>query len=277
MLKYLVKSPVNTVFKHDDSHNTNIIFNDEIVVIIMHLTTILKQIGLSEKEAKVYLTLFKLGESNLNNIAAGAGIPRTTVYTPLNSLIQRGFVDFYKKKGRKYYVATAPEKILEIQEENLQGLQENLERFNDIGKSAQKKPDIRFFEGTAGIKLIFNEILAESRPIDAITSIEDMNKIANEQFGYFIEKRIQQRLKIRLLTNKWKDAINLKKTDAESFRETKFVPKKYEFNTANYIYGNKVAMLSLKQEPIVGLIIVDKEIANTQKMYFELIWNNLAE
>ena len=51
----------------------------------------------------------------------------------------------------------------------------------------------------------------------------------------------------------------------------RFLPEGFEFPTATYVYGNKVAILSLEKEP-VGIIIENEDIARTQGMVFELLW-----
>lgn len=238
----------------------------------MQTITLLKELGFNEKEAKIYISLLELGEATLKNIADNSLIPRTSLYTPVKTLIKKGLIEFYKRKGRNYYVAVTPERFLHLEQAKIKLLDENLFQLKagmGIGVSA---PKIRFFEGKDGIKLLLDEILNEKRPFRAITSIEDMNRIAGDYFKNFIRNRIQQNLHVDLLTNRSSEAQVLKSTDAQEQRETRFVPARYNFNTANYIFGNKVAMISLKQEPIVGILIEDKSIAQTQNMFFDLIW-----
>jgi len=53
-------------------------------------------------------------------------------------------------------------------------------------------------------------------------------------------------------------------------------PKKYPFSVEINIYGfQKVALMSAKEE--TGIIIEGKEIYNTMKLIFELLWDNLPE
>ena len=60
------------------------------------------------------------------------------------------------------------------------------------------------------------------------------------------------------------------KTQKKEIRESKFISG-LGFPTVTYIYGDKVAILSLEKD-IIGLIIENKDIANTQKQIFELLW-----
>ena len=50
----------------------------------------LQQIGLTEKEAKVYLAALELGEKAVQVIAQKAGVNRATTYFILESLIEKG-------------------------------------------------------------------------------------------------------------------------------------------------------------------------------------------
>lgn len=99
-----------------------------------------------------------------------------------------------------------------------------------------------------------------------------MGWIAHSHFKEFIHKRIRQNLKVQLLTNRTEAALRLKATDAQELRETRFVPKEYNFHTAEYIFGGSVAIISLKQNPPTALLIEDPDIARTHIMHFELLW-----
>ena len=50
------------------------------------LLTILKNIGLSETEANVYLTALSLGPTTILKIARGSGVKRTSVYDVVSAL-----------------------------------------------------------------------------------------------------------------------------------------------------------------------------------------------
>lgn len=238
----------------------------------MRLATVLKNVGLTEIEARIYLGLLELGEANLKDISDKISVPRTSIYAPIKILLEKGIVEFYERRGRKYYLASSPERVLELHKTNIHALEERLEDFKEFTGVTNAKPKIRFFEGREGVKLVLNEILEEKRFFSATTSIENMNKVASDYFENFIEERIKRNLKVRLLTNRSAESQSMKNSDDVALRETRFVPQGYRFDTANYIFGDKVAILSIKKEPVTALLIEDREIAETQRMYFDLIW-----
>ena len=98
-----------------------------------------------------------------------------------------------------------------------------------------------------------------------------MQTLARDYFEEFIRRRIAQNLKVQLLTNKSEASLRLQKTDGGELRETRFVPETYSFHTANYIYGNKFAIVLLKDYPM-AILIEDEAVAKTARMQFDLIW-----
>ena len=59
--------------------------------------TIFKKLGLSEKEAAVYLSLLEHGASSVRNLAVLAGLNRGTTYDILKKLQELGLASFYHK------------------------------------------------------------------------------------------------------------------------------------------------------------------------------------
>ena len=57
-----------------------------------NLVEILKEIGLSEHESAVYFTMVSLGPSPILKIARASGVKRTTIYSVIDSLKEKGLV-----------------------------------------------------------------------------------------------------------------------------------------------------------------------------------------
>ena len=243
--------------------------------IFMKLQNILKNIGFSAKEIQIYLSLLSMGESNLQGIVSHAGIPRTTVYIWIKRLIKKGAVDTYKKKATIYYVATQPNKLLDLAEDNVEAFRNNMGLFNHFIGQTKTEFNVKFFDDKGGIQFIFTEILKDKFPLCAITSIDEIERLSEDPFKHFIQRRVKQKLPVRLITNETPEAKKLKEKDEVEFRTTRFVPAKYNFYTANYIFGDKVAIFSLKEDSIMALLIEDKLIAQTQKMLFESLWERI--
>ncbi len=77
----------------------------------------LKEIGLSDSEAVIYLTLLKKGELSVAEISQTSGLHRTNIYDSLEKLKEKGFVAFVLKENKQFYRATAPKIVLDYLKE----------------------------------------------------------------------------------------------------------------------------------------------------------------
>ena len=74
---------------------------------------VLKNLGLNDKEIKIYLACLRLGPSPVRKIAQESGVNRGTAYDILRSLIKLGLVSYYHKDKNQYFIAENPEKLKE--------------------------------------------------------------------------------------------------------------------------------------------------------------------
>lgn len=240
---------------------------------IMDLQNTLLNIGFNKKEAQVYLAALELGGATITDIAQKAGLPRTTSYGIIKMLSQKGLLSFNIKKRRKYFFAEDPIRLLNITQEQERLLKEALPRLESINNISIAKPKIKFYEGKEGVKTILEDILKTRKDFSAITSIKDMMRMFKDYFPHFIRERVARKIYVKLLSNRTPESLKLAKKDKQEFRQTKFVPQEFPFHTANFIYGNKIAILSVKKRPIIGIVIEDSDIVYTQNMIFEIIWS----
>src|SRR3989344_1655982 len=78
---------------------------------------ILRKIGLSDGEIKVYGALLDLGTAPLNHIHEKVGIERRNIYDILNKLIERGLVTYITENKRRSFKLAHPNKLLGYIEE----------------------------------------------------------------------------------------------------------------------------------------------------------------
>jgi sugar-specific transcriptional regulator TrmB len=88
-----------------------IVFVHSVDLLAMYVES-LKQLGLTEKEAKVYLMLLRIGPSPVSSLARRTNLKRVTVYSVLDSLMSRGLVSFEKGENGRSYIPHDPECLL---------------------------------------------------------------------------------------------------------------------------------------------------------------------
>lgn len=243
----------------------------------MHFQQAIKQFGLSDYEARVYVAALRLGIASITEVAKAAHIPRTTCYHVLESLGALGFINYFigrKRGSKKMYSAENPDKFIMLLREREAVIKEIIPQLKALHREQGHKPTVYFYDRVEGIKKIFGDILDAQRPFLAITSIDDALKVLGTFFEHFMSRRYGRKIPVKLLTNKTKKSLELKKRDAQALRQTRFLPEQYVFKTANFIYGNKVALISFNRDIPMGLIIEDEYITQTHQMFFEIAWSS---
>jgi sugar-specific transcriptional regulator TrmB len=250
----------------------------------MEIQVILKNFGLSEKEIAVYLALVELGPSSVREISAKSKVNRGTSYDILKSLIALGIVSYYNKESKQYFMAEAPEKLLsaidqkkEDLEEVRKNVQESLPLIKTLFKKQGGKPVVKFYEGSKGVRQIFEDVLDEvSSAADKSYYLYSSATAEHRKNVYgsmpdFSDKRIKKGIKVKIISLGEDGQL-------AGLDERKQMPigKKDLKATHEIIYAGKVAHISIDSngEP-VGVVIQNQEIYNMQKVIFEFNWSKL--
>ncbi|HPU95017.1 MAG TPA: helix-turn-helix domain-containing protein, partial [Candidatus Gracilibacteria bacterium] len=90
------------------------------------LIPIIKNLGLTDKETKVYISLIEVGPSVVSRIAEKARINRVTTYDILEKLKEKGFISTFTKQKIKYFSPTDPEIIANNFDQKTKAFKESL-------------------------------------------------------------------------------------------------------------------------------------------------------
>jgi len=238
----------------------------------MKIKEVLSGFNLKKKEINFYLACLELGKSSASQIAKKAGIERTYIYDLAKSLQQRGLISITFSKGKKQFVASSPDKLKKIQEENLKNLEEILPQLKSMQRTKGEKPKISFFDGIAGIEQILLEAIKYKGEIKGFSS-ERFLSTHDSRFEKKITKlRVNRGIKTRFIGPVSKEFQYLQKTGQEKMRQIKMLPQDlFSSDIEIFTYRhNNVAILNFKQE--FGLVIESYEIAHVLDQIFELIW-----
>jgi sugar-specific transcriptional regulator TrmB len=239
----------------------------------MNLRTVVEQLGYSPHEAAVYLAALELGGSTATEIAEKAKIPRTTVNLIIRELRKKGLMNAYLKRRRKVWTAENPERLLSALKEREAALGAALPELQSLRRATGIAPAVRIYNGIKEIRQIMNDILETKHHISAILSWDSWTEELGKTFvDNFTETRARRFLRLRLLTPRTKLSVALKQNDGSELRDTQFLPSSVEVGNANFIYGNKVAIMSLNAVRPVGILIEDEDIHRTMESIFESLW-----
>ncbi len=250
------------------------------------MLTQLMKLGLSEKEAKVYLAALELGSQTAQEVAKRAGVNRATTYVILQGLMRKGLASTFTKGKKTYFAAEPPEQLdhlLRKQEEEIFEQRRDLEKMipelRALFAHADGKPKVRFFEGYDGIRTMFEEVtrtlprgaaLAEFLALDeALAAFPNYDTLAS----FHLQKR---KLLARVIYTHREGGQN-GMNDPAVGREARFVPaKEFPFAASILIIpAVDTIVLSSYRRGYAGVIIDNSEIARSLLAIFEFFWKQL--
>lgn len=242
----------------------------------MHLKE-LKNSGLSENEAKVYLAALELGEVSVYGLAKKSGVKRTTTYLAVESLKEKGLMSGYHRNNVMLCYAENPRKLGEILEEKKKALDKILPELLAVTNLIERKPKIQFYEGKESYKAVFKDVLKYPDNEMLATFNEKFWNYGNFFVSYFIPKRKEKKIWARVLFQDNPELRDIAKDEKQHFFKSKLVPsEKFKVEIEMVVYGdNKVGLVSYDEE--IAIIIESQKIHATQKSFFEVIWETLSD
>src|SRR3989344_9505212 len=129
-------------------------------------TSILKRIGLTNSEIRIYTILLSLGATSAGKIVEETSMYRKNLYDALNKLIEKGLVTYIIENKAKVFQAKDPDNLLRYLEERKVEIDEEKKEVAMILPELKikfnlRKPEIEseIYRGNEGIKTILKECL----------------------------------------------------------------------------------------------------------------------
>lgn len=243
-----------------------------------------EDLGLSNKEAKVYVAALMLGPSPVQKIADFASVKRVTAYVILEALVNLGLVSQSVKGKKTFFVAEEPENLRRLLAKKEQALDEQKHGFENIMPQLkalkgvpQETPSIQFYDSPEGIRSLFNSFYgAHKLDTDTVYGVSNLDQL----HAFFPElmhtqanpDRVKHKLKSRFLYTTERGPI-YKDTDKDTMRESRWVPPdKVMLNGDINIIGNHIILLSLTGNRPLGVTINSIELSKGMQALFELAW-----
>lgn len=233
------------------------------------LTQLLKNLGFSEKEATVYLTLLELNEALPAAIARKSGLKRPTTYLALETLQARGVVSSIKKSGVLYYQASKPELFLEKERRHVAAMDQTLNtlatalpELQSLHQQYAVTPQMSVYYGKEGlIQVMEDSLTSKTELLCWVNSDMALHSVLKEYYPTYIKKKVKNKLWLRGIFGYDKTALLFKKNGKKELREVYLVPKdKFYFDNEINIYDDKVSIIS--HEDQTGVIIQNKQVSS---------------
>jgi sugar-specific transcriptional regulator TrmB len=252
-----------------------------------NILSFLKQLDLSEIEAKLYLNLLKNGPTSVRDLALTIEIKRTTAYFYIDQLVDKGLVMKQVRGSKKLVAANPPETLEHLVEKKvtsaniveqsfpaiLKTLTENLPQH-----SASVDAEIKYYKGKNGVRKIYEDAL-RSKEIRAYVNLSELEEVFPENFKLFdIALKENHDFKMYEIVEDSplsRERIERSKQNGQFLY--KIMPKGMELTPQDIlIYEGKVSIISLKGD-IHGIVLRNTDFYNNFRTLFDLNWKILSD
>lgn len=232
----------------------------------------LTELGLTEKEAQVYVALLGTGRATATQISNRTKLHRPSVYDILERLMAKGFVAHITQDDTKFYEACDPSCISNLLREKESVLREVLPQLTLMKQFSGAEGEIRIVEGMMAFKDIMLRWLEQNEPIHVYgLPIKAVQRIGLPFIEEFHNQRIAKKIWMYHIYNS-DGRERGKYLNTLPYTEARFLPQQFDSPVATNIIGD-LLVLTLWEGAVLTLYIKNKSIANSYKKYFSLLWN----
>jgi len=239
---------------------------------------VLKMLGLTESEVKVYLICLALGQALVSTIASRCGFKRTSTYTIIEKLVKKGFLSSFKKNGTNYFCAIAPEVLLEKCEQQvtqsnsmLKKMQQILPILCSLNEEAKSTLDISIYEGRKGLITGYEDTLTSSSGIIAIASIDDTETYFPKYVPEYYKRRTKAGINISAIFPDSNKSRFRQEQDQFELRKSRLINSDLMKHTELNVYDDKTAYFSFTDE--AAIIVRSKALSDSLRDMFSLCWD----
>jgi len=237
----------------------------------------LREIGLTEYETLAYLALVKSGETTARKISDSTSIPYSKVYSVLDSLERKGWVEFRGGRPRLYY-PRSPVEALRAESLRMESRFETFQEFivSELQplyerREIKERPEIWIVRGAENVASNLNEILGRVKR-ELMVALPRITTGMLQMVFPSLEQLRDKRVSILLLTTR--EAVSSVQS---------YLPHLAEVRVRDEMFGGGIVADGRE-----SLLFLDQDVAERQtlaiwsdhvgltmvaKSYFENLWN----
>ena len=234
----------------------------------------LGELGLNEKEARVYIALLPRSDTGSSKLIRATGLHGQFVYSALERLEELGLAKHVVQNGRKKFSAGSPERILSLVEEKKLSAQSVVRQLHKRF-AGQHEQSFEVFQGPSAFVAQEFRLLEEMPEGETINVLgggwDEYVQLFGEELNEYERIRIEKKIKLRHISTAGNQ--NLLKIVAQTrplfeYRTlTEGVP-----GVETDIWPDKI-VFHLYGDPVVSFVFKNKGISQGYRNFFEILWN----
>ena len=241
----------------------------------------LENLGFTERQACVYVTLLRFGKSGAQQLSLASGLPRASCYDTLQQLVVQGLVKSINDTGQQVFVTEPPDRInimLALQLEEVQARRRRAEAFlprlSALTGDGTASPRFRIVNDTAELRAMHEEYANLGHPIIQLVGYDAFLELNRESTVQQNMERLQEKHSMGraiLVTD-----LPVEPPLGSRFEVRRISPAMLEAKGEMTVCGDHVMLFSYVQN-IVAIEIVSPAIASTCQATLELAWQRAGE
>ncbi len=241
----------------------------------------LEQLGFTERQACVYVTLLRFGKSGAQQLALATGLPRASCYDTLGQLISQGLVRLIEDTEQQTFITEPPNqinKLLALQLEEVHARRRRAELFlpqlEALAGDGQLKPRFRIINDAKELHAIHAEYAELNKPILQLVGYDAFLELHRETLVQENTERLQQKQSCGR-------AILVTDLPIDPPRGSDFivrrVPKALMDVRGEMTVCEDHVLLFAYTHNVVAIEIISPAIADTCRATLELAWQQAGE
>ncbi|MFZ3232812.1 MAG: helix-turn-helix domain-containing protein [Patescibacteria group bacterium] len=237
--------------------------------------SLLKKLGLSEKESAIYLDLLEHGESSITDVVDRTRVHRPDAYKFIPLLVERGFVTETLRGKRRFFSAESPEAIRSLLENLENDVDALLPDLVGMHSRAERRPSVKFMEGRKAVTYVFSDIVSTLKAGDTfyrVSSERDVDRANSYLPPDYRTRRDKKELERYVIMS----AGQSEKKAPRLEREIVTIPPEldeFSDDVSMIVYGNKVAFIDYNTE--ASIVIENAFIAGFLGKLFRLLYASM--
>ena len=234
---------------------------------------ILEDLGLTKTEISLYLKLLELGSAPAGTILTKSNLPNSTLHRDLNSLIEKGLINYIYEGKRKIYQATNPEHFFEFIEDKKRRFEEILPELKKRQIPSIANETASIYKGIRGVKEAYNIMInTKGKEYNTFGGGPITAKIMG--FTWWLnlhQRRIANKLPSRQVFDLLVKEIDKGQIARKPLTDIRYLSKEFAGFQETVIVGEFVTIAVFTENPY-AFLIKDKNVAESYRKYFELLW-----
>lgn len=245
-----------------------------------------QKLGFSKNEVMVYLHLAEHGNCSAQALARALHLPRSTIYSVLESLERQRLVRLKKTARATSFVAADPRVLVDLMTQQESELKEKkalaesiaAELLPLLGRRSYELPKLEFVEGHAKLETFLYDNLGRWR--DSILRHDKstwgyQDHTFVEQFGVWLKHavrvlHVEAGIRGSILSNR--SSVELKLRGKIPRREVRLLAKGVHFESSTWVMGDYVVIIMTRRSPVYAFQIHEPLLAANLRLLFQELY-----